>query len=295
MRNHRTRRRFGRHSIAIFLALVGVVLHAARAEAYQAHVRWLPKVEPNAVGYRVYVRQAFTTYSAPIDVGKPPKAPDGSMSWDVGGLVSGRTYYFAVTSYTSTREGLLSREIAIGATEPCVIDQCFTGTICQVGVEDDGVSCGNGPCDVCRFSRCTTVPSLDLQATAHIARRSDGVHARWRGRLVPTAHVDPTITGVVLRFADFSGTLLLEIPIPAEALKANATGRRFRLASRDAVGGMRRFNLWLGSDRARVSFVLQGWQFEDIAENPYLAWAMRFGSDMCAVDPDLICTGARCR
>jgi len=289
------RRRLGRHSIVLALALVGVALSATRANAYQARVRWLPSTDPAVIGYRVYVRQAFRTYPAPVDVGKPAIQSDGTMLAVVGGLVSERTYYLAVSAYSRTLEGWLSHEIALGPTDPCIIDRCYTRTFCDFTLQDDGVSCGDGPCDVCRFARCTALPPVDIAATARVEEKPTGVRARLRGRFVPNGSVDPAITGVLLRFADRSGTMLVETTIPASVLKANANHRRFRLIARDAVYGVRRFNLAVGTNRARVSMLLEGYQFQPLAENPDLTWAMRFGSDQCSVDPEITCHGSRCR
>lgn len=297
MRNLRIscRRRLGRRPIVLALAFVAVALSDTYAHAYQARVRWIPSKDPSVIGYRIYVREGFRTYPAPVYAGKPPLEAYGTMSWVVGGLTSGRTYYFAVSAYSSKLEGSLSGEIAIGHTDPCVIDRCFTRTSCEFGIRDDGASCGDGLCDVCRIARCTTLPPVDLDTVARVERKTSGVRARIRGRFSPAGSVDPGAAGVVVNFADRSGTKLAETVIPASALKANATGRRFRLTARDVVYGVRQFNLSIGSNLVRVSMVVQGYEYEPLADRPDLTWALRFGADQCAVDPALTCTGSRCR
>lgn len=294
MLNHRRRRRLGRSTIVLGLSFIAIALSVVHAEAYSARLRWLPSTDSSVVGYRVWVRQAFRSYTGSIDVGRPPLAGDRTMSWVVSGLASGRTYYFGVSAYTSSMEGWLSREIAIGDTDPCVIDRCYTGTNCEIEVHADGVSCGAGSCDVCRQARCSTLQPVDLESNGRVVARSDGVRARFRGRFTQNGRVDPTSMGVVLRFADASGATLLETNVPAGAFKGNTTGTRFRLADPRGVNGVRRLSLWVGSERVRVSMLVDGYDYQPLIENPDLRWTMRFGSDQCAVDPDIVCHGSRC-
>jgi hypothetical protein len=296
MRNDRIpcRRRLGRPRIAIFLAIVTVALPATHAQALRVRLRWLPSPDADVLGYRIYVRQAFRTYAAPVADAMPRPAADGTMSWVVGGLPSTQTSYVAISAYSSESESWLSREVAIGETDPCVIDRCSKPALCEFGVQDDGVSCGEGHCEVCRFARCTTIPPVALDTTARINRKGE-IRARLRGRFVPNGPFDPTSTGIALRVGDTSGRLLLETAVPASAFKASVTRNRFRLVDRDTLYGIRRFNLWFAPGRARISMLVQGNEFAPLADDIDLAWALRFGSDQCAVDPDLVCTRARCQ
>jgi hypothetical protein len=287
------RRRLGRYPIAPFLALVVVVLSATHAQAYQARLRWLPSPDPSVIGYRVYVRQAFRSHTGAIDVGKPPLT-NGTMTWTVNGLTSGRTYYFAVSAYSTKAESWFGGEIALGETDPCIIDRCFTPSNCELGVQDDGMSCGASPCKVCRQARCTPLPPAELETSGRLVTRSNGLRARVRGRFVHNGRVDPATTGVVLLFADRSGTMLLETTVPASAFKANRAGTRFSLVQ-PGVNGIERLTLTVSATRVRVSMLLQGYDYTPIGEHADLIWIMRFGADQCVIDPDLVCTGARCR
>jgi Fibronectin type III domain len=61
-----------------------------------ATLQWSPSSDTRVIGYRVYWGTASGTYQA-RGTGAPPNG--GSTSHVVGGLVSKRTYYFAVTAY----------------------------------------------------------------------------------------------------------------------------------------------------------------------------------------------------
>lgn len=298
MRKHRTPRPPRRYRFlgAVALALAGVALPAAPAHAYRARLRWLPSADRAVIGYQVYVRQAFRPYTTPINVGMPRRAADGSMSWVVGGLTSARTYYFAVSAYTSKREGWLSREIALGETDPCVIDRCFTRTACDIRMLDDGATCGEGPCAVCRFARCTPLPPLDLTAsTISLSAQAEGTLVRVRGRFAPPSRVSPGTTGLVLGFADRAGTMLSETTVPAGALHTNASGTRFHIRTRDLVPGVHRLTLWVGPTHVRISAVLSRSDLVNLSGRTDLTWVLRFGSEQCAIDADLVCGDRRCR
>ena len=279
----------------MLLALVAVAAAAMPAQAYQGRVRWTPSTNDAVLGYRVYVRPAYGRYGRPIEAGIPPKESDKNMSWAVGGLTSGRTYCFAVSAYTRDRESWFANEICLGATNPCVIDRCYSPTSCELGTLDEGTSCGPGSCDVCRFGACTTLPPTDLTTSARLSDRSGEVLARVRGRFVPTGRTDPTTSGMVVRFADRGGTMLLETYLPPTAFRGSPTGRRYRLADGNGVNGVRSFNLSVGTQHARVSMLVQGQQFAPLSQYPQLIWTLRFGTDQCMVDPDIVCRGPRCR
>lgn len=143
------------------LLLVGL---AARAEAGVARLRWMPSPDPRVTGYHVFVRRAGVGYPAPFDARRPAPAADGSMAYDVTGVVAGQTYYFGVTAYTATAlESGLTGELALGATNACIVDRCTTPTACEFRVAADDSSCDDGLfCNgiaVCEAGVCVNGPA----------------------------------------------------------------------------------------------------------------------------------------
>ena len=55
-------------------------------------LEWSPNTDPSVAGYNVYYGGASQNYTNIIDAGASTEA-------DIGGLVEGQTYYFAVTAY----------------------------------------------------------------------------------------------------------------------------------------------------------------------------------------------------
>jgi len=55
-------------------------------------LEWSPNTDPSVAGYNVYYGAASRAYTNVVDVGTSPTT-------EVGGLVEGGTYYFAVTAY----------------------------------------------------------------------------------------------------------------------------------------------------------------------------------------------------
>src|SRR5437870_2813350 len=85
------------------VGLVVLCATAGNAAAAGVRVRWLPTPDPRVVGYDVYVRAARSPHGAPRDAGMPAVQPDGTMTFTVSGLVAGKTYYVALTSYGADR------------------------------------------------------------------------------------------------------------------------------------------------------------------------------------------------
>ena len=73
----------------------------AEGEAFiqtgQATLTWDANTEPILGGYQLYYGQASGNYTASVDVGK-------QTSYTLTGLEEGKTYYFAVKAYDSTRK-----------------------------------------------------------------------------------------------------------------------------------------------------------------------------------------------
>jgi hypothetical protein len=151
----------------LLLVVTGAVLCAAgmsgSAEAATARVTWLPRGTGTVTSYRVYVRNAGSTYGAtPLWSGNPTPAADGSMAALVTYTpATSGTNYFAVVAVSSTSgETGLSGELPIGSPNPCRNDSCSTKTSCNFSNRADGTSCDdasycNGP-EVCLAGVCDT-------------------------------------------------------------------------------------------------------------------------------------------
>ncbi len=155
----KTRGRILRAAGALLLVAV-----AARAEAAGARLRWTPSSDSRVTGYHVWMRRPGVSYGSPMNAGKPPLAADGTMSYDVSGFTAGQTYIFGVTAYTADPlESDLSVEIALGPTNPCMVDHCTTPTTCEIRSAADGSSCDDGLfCNgiaVCESGACVNGPA----------------------------------------------------------------------------------------------------------------------------------------
>ena len=79
------------------------------AATAQVTLAWDANVDTSVAGYKLYYGNTSRTYGAPVDVGK-------ATQYTFTGIVEGKTYYFAVTAYdTSRNESAFSTEL-----------ECFT-------------------------------------------------------------------------------------------------------------------------------------------------------------------------
>lgn len=90
--------------IALLIVLsVSPFIH--RAQAAQVTLAWDRNPDPSVIGYRLYYGAGNYSYYSMVDVGNSTQAV-------VSGLVSGVTYYFAVTDYNSVGESGFSNEVS---------------------------------------------------------------------------------------------------------------------------------------------------------------------------------------
>jgi len=105
-------------SVGVWAAIL--VVTATGSHAANVTLAWDSNAEPDLAGYIVYYGTASRIYPNTVDVGKV-------NSFEVTGLTSGQTYYFAVTAYDSQRnESSYSNEI--------------THAIAAVDTDGDGLS-----------------------------------------------------------------------------------------------------------------------------------------------------------
>jgi hypothetical protein len=84
---------------------IPVTLVIAASQSGVALLSWDPSPSPDVVGYKVYIGTGSRQYTSPIDVGT-------SLTHKMAGLLSGKTYYFAVTAYNNTQlESAYSNEV----------------------------------------------------------------------------------------------------------------------------------------------------------------------------------------
>jgi hypothetical protein len=281
-----------RAAVGVATALVAGGLVPRAAHATSALVRWLPS-DGNAAGYNVYARLAGTPYGAPQDVGAPRLEPNGTLTHTVRGLDSNRTYYFAVSAYGPGRdESPLSDELALGATDPCVVDHCSAPTACEFSPAPDGTSClGSQLCGACLAGACSADAARLLGARRlQLSGDKRSVHltavARFAGGPPPGVELK-------LRLSNAAGTTLYQATVPSSALVASRTGRRFRLAEFTDVDasapGLRTLTIRLRRRSVLVDLrVTDGKLLAALSETP-LALAMTFGTGECLVERDLTC------
>ncbi|GKS58345.1 hypothetical protein YTPLAS18_18720 [Nitrospira sp.] len=74
-----------------------------------ATLSWAPNNEADLAGYKVYLTKESGVYGPSL-----AEVPASVTSYQVPGLQSGNTYYFAVTAYNTTgKESTLSDEVSI--------------------------------------------------------------------------------------------------------------------------------------------------------------------------------------
>jgi hypothetical protein len=279
-------------------ALLLVTIAAGEAGAAGARLRWDPIGDIEAVGYRIYVRPPGVPYDRGLDVGAPETEPDGTMTGVVENLEPGATYYFAVAAYDAAgKESDFSRELPLGPTEPCLIDQCRSRTDCEFGIHPDGVPChGAQPCGVCAAATCSGQSAHELTSRpVRVKTRQQGGVLSAAGRFALGAELDPTATGVVIEISDPSGGMLYRATVPAAALRWNRARSVVRLVRKllpaDAAPGLQR--LRLRHTGRGVTAVLRVSAPELLAVRTLgrLSWALNFGPDQCVADGDLVCGG----
>ena len=137
------RHRSLRYVLAAVLALVvtGAGARAADAAIAKARLRWLPSA--NAVSYNLYVRAPGVAYGAPVSVTNPTPVGDGSVQAILTYTVaSGGTNYFAVSAIgPDSSESGFSRELTIGAVNPCRVAACVSRSSCTFGNKPNGTAC----------------------------------------------------------------------------------------------------------------------------------------------------------
>jgi hypothetical protein len=90
-------------------------------------ISWLPNVEQDLTGYRVYYGTLSGVYSDTLDVG-------ANTSYTITGLDSSLTYYFSVTAYDfSGNESNFSTEVSYIWSEP---DSANVGDVNFDGIVD---------------------------------------------------------------------------------------------------------------------------------------------------------------
>jgi hypothetical protein len=101
----------------IFGSLIGLSLLLGLpmvAAANSVSLAWNPNPEPDLAGYKVYVGTSPGAYNQIIDVGHV-------TAYTVPNLVSGNTYYFAITAYDIfANESGLSRGVSTTISTPAV-------------------------------------------------------------------------------------------------------------------------------------------------------------------------------
>ncbi|MFA6306715.1 MAG: fibronectin type III domain-containing protein [Patescibacteria group bacterium] len=98
-------------AIAAIFLLAGIFWWFYPAKTGSATLSWNPNTEFNLAGYRIYYGPSLRDNNCPpggypekIDVGK-------TTDYKLNNLVSGRTYYFSITSYnTANQESCFSEE-----------------------------------------------------------------------------------------------------------------------------------------------------------------------------------------
>lgn len=294
-----------RHSRVVRVALLVAVILAGgatpSARAAVARVRWKPASSPVA-GYRIYVRSAGTPYGAPIDVGLPMPAADGTLTALVSVDVA-PAYHVAVASYAA--DGLqspLSGELAVGTLDPCVVDRCAAVGSCQFRLQRNGTWCMHAgeadPClslGACVAGRCTanTAGAGQLASTRvrlAVRRRAGTVAVHGVFSADPT--LDPRATGATLELADETGALFYYARIPGAGFTMFDQGNGFRyVTSRSAaraVNGFRVLNLRRSDRNFRVTARAESGDLRAGLARPALHATLRFG-DTCARDLGLAC------
>lgn len=236
-------------------------------------------------------------YPPGANAGRPAIAGDGTMSFVVRGLVRNRTYYFALSAYTAEgAESALSDERALGTTDPCVVDRCYSPSGCEFGTMPDGASCGTGQaCEVCATGACRFASESALTTrTFRVGARRGIARLTARSSFPVADTIELGAVGISLEINDAAGAALFRAFVPPEALKSYASGTGVRLFDRDGVvaaSGLRRLQVRVRRGVASASVLVTAPELALAIGQPQLTLVLRIGAQVCAVDPDLTCNG----
>ena len=226
----------GSSSVRLALTLMTLLLLPAESRALVEQLRWQPSTDSRVTGYSVYVRRATMPYGAALDAGVPRPASDGTLSYDVTGLLDSQVYFVAITAYTATHlESALSNELPIGTPNPCVQDSCVTKTQCTVNQLPDGTACG-GPAAAqcgatCLRGVCSGLsPSGVSMNGMRLQLSSSQLRVTASGRFAATPSFDPASDGLTLTLSDGGGTALVQTTLPATAFVASSDESSIKLA-----------------------------------------------------------------
>ena len=151
---------------SFYLIFVGSVLahglspSLSAQETASVRLGWDANTEANLGGYKLYYGSASRQYSGSLDVGKVTVA-------EIGGLVRGSTYYFAVTAYNTSRlESTFSQElsITIPVNAPPTLDPIANIVVAEDSgltlVPLSGISSGDGSAQTLKVTASSSNPSL---------------------------------------------------------------------------------------------------------------------------------------
>jgi len=84
-------------SLGVVVVLVGLFAATSAKAVSTVSLAWDPNPDPEAAGYNIYYGGASRDYTNVISVGN-------TVTADIGGLIEGDTYYFALTAVNSFGE-----------------------------------------------------------------------------------------------------------------------------------------------------------------------------------------------
>jgi hypothetical protein len=253
-------------------------------------------------GYQLYVRRAGEPYGAPIDVGSPAPAADGTVAWDVEDLPPGVNHFFAVSAYAAdSRESDISSELSLTEPDPCMFDGCAAPDACVFEPAADGTPCvSRDPCAQgaqCVAGTCGEGAGGEMAKPAfRLTRR--GIDTSWTGSglLAASEVADPTLYGATLDLTDAGGQVLYRADLAASDFESNRTGTAYTYGpSGDAAEpdhGVRKLKLrrkpgaWHVRVRARAAAL------GDAFLHDRLTWVLHVG-DQCWRRMDLQCVTKR--
>ncbi len=274
------------------MLVAGLFVRDAAADAL---VRWQPSNDPTIVGYNVYVRPAGGMYSTPRQAGLSGRAADGTHTFRVTQLPPATTWYFAVAAYGADgTEGRLSNEVALGPTDPCVLDQCYAKTSCVILPVPDGLPCADAaadPCsELCSAGVCGAAPRSQLTTgRLLLAQGTHGVRLGGTASVPASVGADLAGSGIAVRIEGAGGGVVYDTYLAPESLKGGANGVSFRYrAPRGTTAGLLRLSTRRSGDVIRVSVraVVDGLTTDGLPDQ--LRWMLSVGAQ-CASHVDMAC------